>query len=125
VRWRQQQERIDVASRGAARPPVQAGRRAAAVPGLEDAEHRATHDGGAGPDGRRHRLVGRPQSVGVLDGHDPAAGEPPREHDHTQAGGEHRGAGDGLQVDSPVPRAVPVRGLLERSDHGRDGKAER
>jgi hypothetical protein len=92
--------------------------------GLEGAEHRATRDGGAGDHRRRHRFVGRPQPVGVLDGHDPATGEPPREHDHTQAGGEHCGAGDGRQVGSPMPSAVPVRGLLERSDHGRDGKAE-
>ena len=124
MRRRQQQERVDVASRGTAGAPVQAGDGAAGVPRFEDADHRPAHDDGAGHDRRRHGLVGRAQPVGVLDGDHAAPGEPPREHDHAEACGEHGGARGTGQVDAPVPRTEPVGGLLERSQDDGDGQAE-
>ena len=125
MRRRVQQERVDVGRPVTARPPVQAGGRAARVPGGERAEDGPAGDGRAAHDGRHDGFVGRPQPVGVLHGQHPATGQQAREHDDTRGGGQHRSARGPGEVDPAVARSEAVRRLPERLDHGRDGWPER
>ncbi len=124
--WRRQQpERVDVGGAVTPHAPVQAGDRAAGMAGGEGAEGGPALDGRAGRDGRRHRFVGRPPPVGVLDGDHPAAGQQAGEDDHARRGGQHGRSRRGGQVDPAVSRAEPVRRLLERPEHGRGRRPER
>ncbi len=122
---REQSQRVDVGGAVPSRAPVQAGGRAAGMPGGERAEGGTALDRRAGRDGRRHGLVGRPQPVGVLYRDHPAVGQPAGEDDHARRSRQYRHARRGGQVDSPVARAEAVRRLLERPDHRRDRRPER
>jgi hypothetical protein len=121
--WRhEQQERVEVAAWLAADPPVQAGRAARTVAGCECAQHRPRRDGRPGGDGRDHRLVGGPQPVRVLHGHDSAAREHAGEHHGARGGGEHGRTRRTDEVHPAVARPEAVRRFTERHLDGGDGR---
>jgi hypothetical protein len=95
------------------------------VSGRERAEDGSAGHRRAGHDGRDDGLVGRPQPVAVLQGHHPAAGQQPGEHDEPRGGGEDGHAGGRGEVDPAMARSEAVRRLEERPDHARDRRPER
>jgi len=85
---------------------------------LQHAQDVAPADGGPLRNGGTHPLVGGPpgpggqgsEAPGVLDGHDPSAGDPPGEH-HPAGPCAHDGvAQGGGQVDPAVPRGPGLPG---------------
>jgi hypothetical protein len=109
---------------------VQAGGgRAAGVAGVEAPERIAGGDRVTRLDGRRDRLVGGAQPAAVGDADDAAAGHPAGVDDRAGAGGPHRCAGPGGEVDAAVTGRPGLRRRVERAgDPGlgdRPGEPER
>src|SRR5699024_4049698 len=105
------------ASRGQRCPPVETGRgRAARVPGQEVSDGLPAPYRVALLDGGPYRLVGRPQTVGVVDGQHRTAGDVSRERHRAVGGGA-----DGVQrVGGEVHPAVPGAPALRRRIVGGD-----
>ena len=108
-----QRERIQVLL-SPQQPPMQTrADRAAWVPTLEPAEHRAQRHRVAGMDGRPDGLVRRLQPVGVQHGHHPAAGQYAGEPDPPGAGGPDQLTRHTGEIDAPMPGPVRRIGRIE------------
>jgi hypothetical protein len=68
------------------------------------ADHLSPADSLAGGHHRRDRFVRRPQPAAVLDGHEFAVREPPREHHDTVTGRQYRPARGAFEVGAAMPR---------------------
>jgi hypothetical protein len=89
------------------------------MPGRQRAQGFATAHRPARVEESGHRLVGRPETAGVIDAHHGASGDHAAEDHDAVARRQDRRPGRCCQVDAAVPRPVGVGGRLERPGDGR------